>query len=88
MPDIPAKPQSIIIEKWLPYEPHKRSVIFQRSPPLRNEIIQVNGVPAEQLNSKDLEVAVRLFKSHNIKKNGKPDVYARNYTKIYEREGF
>jgi len=68
MPDIPAKPQSIIIEKWLPYEPHKRSVIFQRSPPLRNEIIQVDGVPAEQLNSKDLEVAVRLFKSHNIKK--------------------
>ena len=45
MPDMPAKPQSIIIEKWLPYEPQKRRVIFQRSSPIRN----LNEKPVKNL---------------------------------------
>ena len=45
MPDMPAKPQSIIIEKWLPYEPQKRRVIFQRSPLIRN----LNEAPVKNL---------------------------------------
>ena len=31
LPPIPSKPQSIIIERWLPYRPLKRRVIFQRA---------------------------------------------------------
>lgn len=31
LPPIPSKPQSIIIERWLPYKPLKRKVIFQRA---------------------------------------------------------
>lgn len=29
MPQLPAKPQSVIIERWLPYKEQKRKVIFQ-----------------------------------------------------------
>jgi hypothetical protein len=31
LPPIPSKPQSLIIERWLPYAPLKRRVIFQRA---------------------------------------------------------
>ena len=31
MPTLPSKPQSIIIERWLPYKPIKRKVIYQRA---------------------------------------------------------
>ena len=38
LPDVPAKPQNILIEKWLPYGPQKRRVVFERScvPPPQN----------------------------------------------------
>lgn len=31
MPPLPSKPQSVIIERWLPYEPPKRKVIYMTS---------------------------------------------------------
>jgi len=49
LPDQPAMPQDIIIEKWLPYEIQKRNVVFRKSEqslhaqgPVNNLIIQWN----------------------------------------------
>ena len=45
LPTLPSKPQSIIIERWLPYKPIKRKVIYQRAtdkvtPKTKNVIVQ------------------------------------------------
>ena len=47
LPQLPAKPQSIVIERWLPYPLTKRKVIFNqssethaRNKPNKNLIIQ------------------------------------------------
>jgi hypothetical protein len=46
MPNLPAKPQPIIIEKWLPYEKQKRRVIYQTT----NNLISNNNNLIIQLN--------------------------------------
>lgn len=33
LPLLPSKPQSVLIERWLPYAQHKRRVIFHPAPP-------------------------------------------------------
>jgi len=33
LPQIPAKPQAVIIERWLPFTESKRKVIYQGAPP-------------------------------------------------------
>lgn len=33
LPMLPAKPQSVVVERWLPYDKPERRVIFQKAPP-------------------------------------------------------
>lgn len=34
LPQIPSKPQEIFIERWLPYKPQKRKIIYKKSDPI------------------------------------------------------
>lgn len=59
LPAEPAKPQTVIIERWLPYQQPKRKVIFQPAPPdpvvckPKNVIVQWDS--ADVCVSKDVE---------------------------------
>jgi len=57
LPQIPAKPQAVINERWLPYEEKKRRVIYKRPPPVpvflkpKNVIVEWD-VPKVRIESK------------------------------------
>ena len=63
MSNLPPRPQDIIVEKWLPYRPQKRRVVFQRAAAVqsiavpRNLIIEWEAPDVEIINQcKDLGV--------------------------------
>jgi len=72
--NLPAKPQNILIEKWLPYQPQKRRVIYQKScvqppPNPRNLVIEWEAPDVEvQKVCKDLGVV-----------DADPEEYVRKY---------
>ena len=35
LPQVPQKPQEIFIERWLPYKPQKRKIIYKKSEPIK-----------------------------------------------------
>jgi hypothetical protein len=60
--DQPAKPQNILIEKWLPYKPRTRRVVFQRScvpppPNPRNLVIEWEQ-PCVQVDQQCIDLGV------------------------------
>jgi len=75
MPPLPPKPQSIIVERWLPYKQQKRRVIYQKAPavqppaPQKNLIIQWEGTQAR---------VVKEFRNLGIIK-ADPNTYVQQY---------
>jgi hypothetical protein len=75
MPPLPPKPQSIIVERWLPYKQQKRRVIYQKAPPVqaptpqKNLIIQWEGTQAR---------VVKEFRNLGIIK-ADPNTYVQQY---------
>jgi hypothetical protein len=74
LPDQPQKPQNILIEKWLPFKPRTRRVVFQRScvpppPNPRNLVIEWEQ-PCVQVEQQCVDLGVV---------DADPETYARQY---------
>ncbi len=73
-PEQPAKPQNILIEKWLPYAPQRRRVVFKRScvpppPNPRNLIIEWQQ-PCVEVEKKCVDLGIV---------DADPEEYRRRY---------
>lgn len=44
MAPLPDKPQSVIVERWLPYTAQKRKVIFKQAPTVQDPVLPVKNV--------------------------------------------
>lgn len=75
LPDQPAKPQNIVIEKWLPYQARSRRVVLERvcvppPPPTRNLIVEWQA-PCVEVEQQCVDLGVcRADPCEYVKKYG------------------
>ena len=63
LPQLPNKPQDVFIERWLPYEPRDRRVVYQAAPP--DPVVSVPKNVIVQWESPDVRVR-RDFKNLGV----------------------